>query len=219
MPKLTLISFALCPYVQRAVITLEDKAVPYQVRLIDLANKPDWFLAISPFGKVPVLLVDDTPVFESAVIAEYLDEVYAPRLHPEDPLERARHRSWIELVSALLIDNWKLGAATTRDEATPHATALRDKLARLEDQLGDGPFFAGERFSLMDATAAPLFQRLAWAQELAPDLALLAELPKVRRWADALLAHPSVRRSTVSGGLETFTTGLQRYNSWLLPSA
>src|SRR5689334_17901425 len=99
---LTLISHPLCPYVQRAAIVLQEKGVAYERRDIDLANKPDWFLRISPLGKTPVLLVDDEAIFESAVICEYLDDTLAPRLHPQDPLQRARHRAWMEFGSSLL---------------------------------------------------------------------------------------------------------------------
>ena len=73
----TLISFDICPFVQRSVITLEEKGVEYEIKYIELENKPDWFLAISPFGKVPVLQANDTVIFESAVINEYLDEAFA----------------------------------------------------------------------------------------------------------------------------------------------
>ena len=58
-PNSNSISHKLCPYVQRAVIALNEKGVPFERIDIDLANKPDWFLKISPLGKVPVLLVDD----------------------------------------------------------------------------------------------------------------------------------------------------------------
>ena len=88
MPHYKLISFKLCPFVQRSIITLLEKGVGYEIEHIDLSNKPQWFLDISPFGKVPVLVVDDDVVlFESAVINEFLDET-APgrRLHPDDPL-------------------------------------------------------------------------------------------------------------------------------------
>ena len=74
MANHTLISFDICPFVQRSVITLEEKGVKYNIKYIELENKPDWFLAISPFGKVPVLQVNDKVLFESAVINEYLDE-------------------------------------------------------------------------------------------------------------------------------------------------
>ena len=102
MPALTLVSHALCPYVQRAAIMLTDKGAAFERRDVDLAHKPDWFKAVSPLGKTPVLLVGAVPVFESAVICEYLDDTIAPRLHPEGALERARHRAWVEFASAVL---------------------------------------------------------------------------------------------------------------------
>ena len=74
---LKLISHKLCPYVQRAVIALTEKGVAFERIDIDLANKPDWFLNISPLGKTPVLLVGDHAIFESAVILEYLEETQA----------------------------------------------------------------------------------------------------------------------------------------------
>src|SRR6202012_4287840 len=101
---LKLISHKLCPYVQRAVIALAEKGVPFERIDIDLANKPDWFLKISPLGKTPVLVVGDHAIFESAVILEYLEETQAHPLHPADALRRAEHRSWIEFGSAVLND-------------------------------------------------------------------------------------------------------------------
>src|SRR6201991_5093248 len=106
MPKLPPISHKLCPYVQRAVIALTEKGVPFDRIDIDLANKPDWFLAISPLGKTPVLQVGDKAIFESAVILEYLEETQPNPLHPADPLTRAEHRAWIEFGSAVLNDIW-----------------------------------------------------------------------------------------------------------------
>src|SRR5665647_61511 len=97
---LKLISHKLCPYVQRAVIALTEKGVPFERVDIDLADKPDWFLGISPLGKTPVLLVGEVPIFESAVILEYLEETQPGPLHPADPLRRAEHRGWIEFGSA-----------------------------------------------------------------------------------------------------------------------
>src|SRR2546430_8165637 len=110
--KLTLISHDLCPYVQRAVIALDEKGVPFDRVFIDLADKPDWFLAISPLGKVPLLRVGhDDVIFESAVILEYLEETQPNPLYPADPLARARHRAMIEFGSAILSDIWGLEIA------------------------------------------------------------------------------------------------------------
>ena len=70
MTALTLISHPLCPFVQRAVIVLLEKGVEFDRINVDLSAKPDWFLALSPTGKVPVLKVrllnaDDAIIFES----------------------------------------------------------------------------------------------------------------------------------------------------------
>src|SRR5213595_1476593 len=155
-PKLTLISHKLCPYVQRAVIALTEKGVPFERIDIDLAKKPDWFLKISPLGKVPVLLVEtgdgEVALFESNVICEYIEETQAgAKLHPVDALMRAEHRAWMEFGSAILGDLW--GLETTTDPATFESKrqALVAKFARVEAALGAGPFFAGEAFSLVDA--------------------------------------------------------------------
>ena len=120
MSKLTLISFPTCPFVQRAIIALKEKNVDFDVVYIDLANKPDWFLAISPLGKVPVLKVErpgakEAVLFESAVILEYLEETASgAKLHPADALERAQHRSWMEFGSTVLSDLWRLSAPRMR---------------------------------------------------------------------------------------------------------
>ncbi|MDX5375895.1 MAG: glutathione S-transferase family protein [Gammaproteobacteria bacterium] len=191
-----LVSFKLCPFVQRSVITLIEKGVDYDITYIDLAEPPDWFLAISPFGKVPVLRVDDTVLFESAVINEYLDEIHPPSLHPADPLRKAQSRAWIEFGSALIVDQYQMMTAADDDAFDTHHHAVVKKLAQLETLLGDGPFFNGPAFSLVDAALAPLFLRFevlnGWHA-----LDVYDGLEKVPAWHRALLARPSTRASVV----------------------
>ncbi len=121
MSRLTLISHHLCPYVQRAAIALAEKGVAFERITIDLAAKPEWFEAISPLGKVPLLRVarpdrDDAVLFESAVICEFIEETQpGTPLHPADPIERARHRAWIEFASSVLSDIYAI--ETTSDAA------------------------------------------------------------------------------------------------------
>jgi glutathione S-transferase len=196
MPRFKLISFPLCPYVQRAAIALAEKGVPFERVDIDLAAKPDWFLKLSPLGKVPVLVatLDDgreEVLFESQVIAEYLDETIAPRMHPADPLERGKHRAWIEFASATLAD---FSGFYSGDKATFRGklTAIDGKFARLEQLLADGPFFAGERFSLVDAAFAPVFRYFEVFDRLV-DHGLFEGRPKLRAWREALAARPSVQ--------------------------
>jgi glutathione S-transferase len=190
--KLTLISHVLCPYVQRAAIALAEKGVAYERIDIDLRDKPQWFLALSPTGKTPLLRVGDEAIFESAVICEFLEDTVAPALYPADPLQRARYRAWIEFASGTLNGIWSL--YTAKDDAglqTAYAT-LAQRFARLE-QVVEGPYFAGERFSLVDAAFAPVFRYFELFDGVIDDL--FGGLPKVRAWREALARRPSVMQA------------------------
>jgi glutathione S-transferase len=189
---LKLISHKLCPYVQRAVTALTEKGVPYERIDIDLANKPDWFLRISPLGKTPVLVVGDHAIFESAVILEYLEETKPKPLHPADALLRAEHRSWIEFGSAVLNDI--AGLYSAADQATFNAKVaqLEARFGRLETRAAAAPWFDGENFSLVDAVFGPVF-RYFDVFDTIEDFGILAGKPKLARWRVALAARPSVK--------------------------
>jgi len=122
-----LISFDLCPFVQRSVITLLEKKAPFKVTYIDLAKPPKWFLEISPFGKVPVLKAEDQVIFESAVINEYVDEVTPPRLMPEKPITKAINRAWIEFASELLMLQYQMSIAASQKDYEESENRLRLK--------------------------------------------------------------------------------------------
>jgi glutathione S-transferase len=211
---LKLISHKLCPYVQRAVIALTEKDVAFERIDIDLANKPDWFLAISPLGKTPVLQVGDVPIFESAVILEYLEETEPKPLHPADPLIRAEHRAWIEFGSAILNDI--AGFYAARDEATFKAkiSQLEQRFARLETRIKASPWFDGENFSLVDAVFGPVFRYFDVFDEIA-DFGILGGKPKLARWRIALAARPSVRAAVSADYPALLRDFLERRNSWL----
>ena len=192
MAKYLLVSFKTCPWVQRAAMVLREKNVEFEFRHIDPDNRPEWFLAISPHKKVPVLRIDETvSLFESNAIAEYLDETIAPRLHPADPLERARHRAWIEFASAALADLFGFYTGD-RDAYRSKLQALDAKFRKLEEVLGEGPFFAGDRFSLVDAAFAPVFRYFELFDALV-DHGLLSGHPKLQAWREALRERPSVQ--------------------------
>ncbi|MBV8837874.1 MAG: glutathione S-transferase family protein [Alphaproteobacteria bacterium] len=193
---LVLVSHRLCPYVQRAAIALAEKSVACERRDVDLANKPDWFEAVSPLGKTPVLLVGAAPIFESAVILEYLEETEAHPLLPETPLARAEHRGWIAFGSAILNDIAGLYAAGDESAFRAKVAALRAKFERIEQRLA-GPWFDGTRFSLVDAVFGPVF-RYFDAFDRVGEFGILSGLPKVAAWRAALAARPSVRDAVAS---------------------
>lgn len=197
-PKLTLVSHALCPYVQRAVIALTEKDAQFERIDIDLAHKPAWFLAINPLGRTPVLLVGEreaqVPVFESAVICEYLDEILSPPLHPRDPLQRAHHRAWIEVASATLHTIWQYYTAPDAPTFERRRFELVKRFEQIEAALGDGPWFAGEAFSLVDAAFAPVF-RYFDVFEAFVEADVFAHSPHVRAWRAELARRRSVRNA------------------------
>ena len=192
-----LVSHALCPYVQRAAIVMAEKGVPFERREVDLADKPAWFLAVSPLGRTPVLLTGGEALFESAVICEFLDETLPPRLHPQDALARARQRSWMEFGSALL--NLIAGFYNAPDAAALSAKVgeIRDRFAQIEAVLGAGPYFMGAQFGMVDAVFGPVFRYFDVFDEIA-DFGMLSGLPRVAQWRAALAARPSVRRAVLA---------------------
>jgi glutathione S-transferase len=221
--NLKLVSHKLCPYVQRAAIALIEKGVPFERVDIDLADKPDWFKAMSPLGKVPLLRVaaeaSEAVLFESNVICEYIEETQpGAKLHPDNPLQRAQHRAWMEFGSAILGDVW--GLETTRDGAVFEAKRadIAAKFARVDAALGAGPFFAGEAFSLVDAVFAPIFRYFDLFDRLT-DLGLFAATPKLRAWRQRLAERPSVRAAVGADYPELLRAFLVRHDAHLLKLA
>jgi glutathione S-transferase len=207
---LTLVSFDLCPYVQRAAIVLAEKGVPFERIDVDLSNKPDWFKAISPLGKVPLLKAGDQVLFESAPIVEYLEEIHAPPLHPADPLTKARHRGWMEFGSSILADIWTLETTSDRKAFDGKVRALKDKFARIEAELGQGPYFAGTSFCIVDSVFAPVFRYFDVFDRIA-DLGVFSAVPKVRAWRRALSGRPSVMRAVVPDYPDRLAAFLKRH--------
>ena len=196
--NLHLVAHVLCPYVQRSIITLQEKNIEYTRTDIDLFNKPTWFKQKSPMGRVPVLLVDENrALFESAVICEYLDEVTAGSLHPTNSLEKAYHRAWIEFGSGILQNIASLYNA--RDSANFHRIhdEIQSKFRLIEGEISGTFFFTGEIFHLMDAVYAPIFRYFDVFDSFI-NLNSFSDLPKCQVWRKALSQRKSVQQA-VSG--------------------
>jgi glutathione S-transferase len=216
-----LVSHHLCPYVQRAAIALAEKGAPFERVAISLDDKPAWFAALSPLGKVPLLRVPrpdgtEAVLFESAAICEFIEETFpGPALHPADPVARAQHRAWMEFGSAMLGDIW--GLETTQDPAVfeQKRAAIAAKAARLEAALAEGPFFAGARFSLVDAVFGPVFRYFDVFDGIA-ETGVFAGLPRLRAWRAALAARPSVRDAVAPDYAARLRGFLARHDAHLL---
>ena len=202
MSVLTLISNPLCPFVQRAAIVLLEKGVKFERINVDLSAKPDWFLAMSPTGKVPLLKVPQADaeaaiLFESVVICEYLDETQggAP-MYPVDALTRAKQRAWIEFATQTYAEGWQFLHARDVAIADTKRAAFRERLGKLEQEMSVGPYFSGPGFGMVDAVYAPLLRYFEIIDETV-QRQVFEGLPRIEAWRRSLAARPSVRGAVV----------------------
>ena len=218
MSQYLLVSFKTCPWVQRAAIVLREKNVPFEFRHIEPDNRPDWFLAISPHKKVPVLRIDDTvSLFESNAIAEYLDETVAPRLHPDDPVARAVNRAWTDYVPTF---SEGVTSCAYADTEADYAKAVEkiplafDRLERALEKQNAGPFFNGARYSLVDAAYAPFLQRYFFLDRIRP-LGKIEKFPRLKAWAEALVARPTTHSFPPAEFEAMYRANVKRRNKWI----
>tara|TARA_Y100001960_G_scaffold210847_1_gene220047 strand:- start:1110 stop:1715 length:606 start_codon:yes stop_codon:yes gene_type:complete len=150
-----------------------EKEIPFELTEVDLRNKPDWFLAVSPYGKVPVIVDDGQTIYESAIINEYLDEKYKSiPMMPEEPVERAKARIWMDyctnkyltLSRKLLVDHGN------EELQTENKKKMKESLIYIEKECfeknANGPFWLGNNISLVDLHYAPFFERFGAFKEL-----------------------------------------------------
>lgn len=219
-PHLELVSFDICPYVQRSVITLLHKKVDFKLTFIDLQDPPSWFAKRSPLGKVPLLFVreegeksEPVTLFESAVINEYVDEITPPMSMPREPLRRAFERAWIEVSGELLGGMFSIQFAEDEAAAKEARADFWSTLDRLEEILPGGKFFRGGEFSLVDSAYAPMFMRMLMFKPMIQDPHWRSKLPKTRRWAESLLELREVRESVTPELKQKFAAYLKKRGS------
>jgi glutathione S-transferase len=200
--KITLYDFQGSPNCQRVKVVLSEKRLPYEIVPIDLRKmeqKRPEFLKLNPYGKVPVIADSETVLYESCIINEYLEEKYPePPLMPKDPGRRAKIRILIDYgMNHLDTPYQKLRQQMMKDEKERDPTVieeakkeLKNLLQRLDREIGDQPYLAGD-FSLLDAALIPRFLRMEGMGVL-PD----PSLPRLGGWLGRMKARPSVQAIT-----------------------
>ena len=213
--KLELISFKLCPFVQRAVIALKKQRLHYDITFINLMDPPEWFDELSPTGQVPVLKVDDEVIFESTVIVEFLNEISGEKLHPNDPVIRAKNRSWMSYSSSMFDHLFSL---ITGDKETFVSAkgVLTQKLAKLEKIKSNQQYFNGDQFMMIDAAIAPFFMRVSWINEFTDNVLSLEDFPKLQKWSRKLLADKDVMESVEEGLDDVYYSNIEARGGYLV---
>ena len=218
MAKYMLVSFKTCPWVQRSAIALREKNAPFEFRHIESDNRPDWFLAISPHKKVPVLTIDDkVTLFESNAINEYLDEQVSPQLHPKDPIQRAINRAWTDYVPTFASNVTGCGYAKTKTDYDAAIAKIPDTFDRIEKALekqNSGPFFNGATYSLVEAAYAPFLQRYVFLDRI-NKIGIMPKYKRLQAWTDALMARPSTHSFPEAEFEAMYREGLRKRGSYL----
>jgi len=196
MKKLQFFQAEVCPYAQRTYMCLLEKNLEFEHIEIDLKNKPDWFDDISPYSKVPVLKDEDTLVYESTIINEYLEELHPePSLMPGNPGDRATARIWIDF------DNVKFVPAFYRVLLEQDLSKRQQIVDLLTDHLKffekngfsihwRGPYWLGEQLSLVDLAVYPHFERMAVLEKYR-NVGIPESCTRLKEWLNAMHERPS----------------------------
>ncbi|WP_096084925.1 glutathione S-transferase family protein [Agaribacterium haliotis] len=208
-----IISFKICPFVQRVTALLEAKGLAYDVEYISLKDKPDWFLDLSPHGQVPLLITDSgAALFESDAIIEYINE-FAGQLQADlGPEERAFDRAWSYAAAKFYLVQCSAMRSANAEVLAERAEKLRKLFIKAEQQLalrdaaGDvskGQYFKGEHLSQIDIAWLPLLHR-AEIIRCHSGYDFLAALPKVKAWQQALMQTGLAEKSVAPDFVQRF---------------
>jgi glutathione S-transferase len=205
MAKIDIVSAGTCPFAQRTRMVLLEKRVDFSLTEIDLDAKPAWFLEISPYAKVPVIRHGDAVVWESAVINEYLEEVFPePALLPRDALQRAQARVWIDFANTRMVPHvYKMMLRQDSEGQELHRRRLTEAVLAMEQglrELSNGPFWFGAEPGLVDFTFFPHVQRFV-ALEHYRGFKIPAHCERLVTWRAAMLDRPSVEATRPSDAL------------------
>ena len=189
------VSFTICPFVQRVTALLEAKGLPYDVEYISLKDKPEWFLALSPQGQVPLLITETgDALFESDAIVEYIEEISAPLERHVTPEQRAKDRAWSYAATKHYLSQCSAMRSPSQDVLTERSEKLERAFEKVEKTLGDGPFFKGESLSIVDIAWLPLLHRAEIIKRHTGH-DFLRGFEKMKSWQAALLATALPMRS------------------------
>lgn len=199
------VSFKICPFVQRVTALLEAKSLSYDIQFISLSDKPQWFLDISPNGQVPVLITDGgKALFESDAIVEYLEEAYPPLRAGVSLEDKATNRAWSYLATKNYLVQCSAQRSPNADVLNERARKIGMAFDRVEMQLGDTKFFNGDDIGMVDIAWLTLLHR-ADIVEKHSGFDFVGDRPKLKTWQKQLLATGLAERSVAPDFAEVFS--------------
>ncbi|XP_047974307.1 probable glutathione S-transferase [Salvia hispanica] len=197
MAKVQLIGAWFSPFVKRVEISLKIKGVEYEYIEVDLINKPPLVLHHNPIHqKVPILIHDGKTILESAVILEYIDDVWkGPNILPKDPCQRARARFWANFIDQKCVPATRKALWCRGEEQEKAIKEAREALKILECEVKDTKFFGGDQIDYVDIIGSFLAYWMRLFDEVAGlHLFTYEELPSLCKWADELCDNKHVKQ-------------------------
>ncbi|MBW3698474.1 glutathione S-transferase family protein [Vibrio sp. T187] len=200
------VSFKICPFVQRVTAALEAKQIPYEIEYISLSDKPQWFLDVSPNGQVPILITESgTTLFESDAIIEYIEDEFGPLENNVTNEQRALDRAWSYLGSKHYLAQCGTMSSKNGETFAERSEKLIKAFKKAEDKLsGDTQFFKSNELSNVDMAWIPLLHRAAIVKEKV-GYDFLCGLPKMQAWQKNLLETGLVEKSVSEDFVELFS--------------
>lgn len=210
-----IVSYKICPFVQRVTAALEAKKIPFEIEYISLKDKPQWFLDISPNGQVPIMVTETgTTLFESDAIIEYIEDEYGALEKDVINEQRALDRAWSYLGSKNYLV--QCGTMSSKDDVTfkERSEKLITAFTKMEKQLSsNSTFYKSNTLSNVDIAWLPLLHR-AYIVKKYTDYDFLCGLPQTQAWQKAVLAT-GIAEKTVSEDFEQLFKGFYLTNTYL----
>lgn len=199
-----IVSFKICPFVQRVTALLEAKNIPYDIEFISLRDKPDWFLDLSPNGQVPILITDDEiALFESDAIVEYIEEAFPPLQSNLSLEEKAINRAWSYLASKNYLVQCSAQRSPNKNVLHERHGKLLKVFERVEKKLTETLYFDDDTIGMVDIAWLPLLHRADIIHK-ASGYDFICGFPKLKKWQSQLLSDDLAEKSVPDDFVEAF---------------
>ena len=214
MAKLKIYSSKSCPWAHRSRLMLCEKGIDFELVEVDLSNKPDWFVGVSPYTKVPAIVHDDDNVWESAIVNEYIDEVFPePAMVPNEPGRRALARIWVDYSASRFVSAFGAVLRETDASARPEKVEkFQETLRYMEKEglakLGANPYWMGDSISIVDVAFWPWFERFV-AMTHYRGVTIPDDCTRLNAWVAAMRERPAVKQA--ANPPEFFINSYARY--------
>ncbi len=200
-----IVSFKICPFVQRVTALLEAKNASYDIEYIELSNKPEWFLKASPNGQVPILMTEsDEVLFESDAISEYIEETVPDAFFSADPIKKAQERAWSYLAAKHYLVQCSTQRSKDKDILLERSEKLAEAFSKLEAKLTGNQFFGGDSLGMVDIAWLPLLHRASIIEEYS-GYDFISQFPKVKSLQKNILETGLAEKSVSPDFIDKFT--------------